>query len=154
DGIHFSRGASNTNLTLLAARPTEGVFQVEGMKDLNVEIVYGARSKIHQHVGEGEVRLFGTYYRDGRDVLKTDNRPLAVRAQDHQKINIATAGGNYVNVFDLGRGKADVLFWATLQTGAWGTLAHRANAFAAEAGYQLSDVPFKPWLRIFSRERR
>jgi len=146
DGIHFSRGAANTNLTFLAVRPTEGVFQVKGTKELNIDLVYGAWSKIHRSVGEGQGRIFATYYRDGRDVLKTDNRP-AVRAQDHQNINIATVGGNYVNVFGLGRGKADVLFWGAIQTGSWGTLTHRANAFAAEAGYQLGSVRLKPWLR-------
>src|SRR5437867_12451436 len=70
DGIHFSRGGSNSNFTFLAARPTEGVFQVKGMKELNVEMVYGAWSKIHRSVGEGEGRIFATYYRDGRDVLR------------------------------------------------------------------------------------
>jgi hypothetical protein len=147
DGIHFSRGASTSNVTFLAARPTEGVFQVEGMKDLNVEIVYGAYTTTHRSHGEGEARIFGTYYHDGRDVLKTDNRPLPLRAADHKKIDITTIAGNYVNVFPLGKGKADLLFWGAVQAGAWGTLTHRANAVAAEAGYQLNDAPLKPWLR-------
>src|SRR5947207_1049394 len=76
DGIHFSRGATRSNFTFLAARPTEGVFQVKGMKDLDVEMVYGAFTTTHRSAGEGEARIFGTYYHDGRDVLKTDNRPL------------------------------------------------------------------------------
>ncbi len=147
DGVHFSRGASTTNLTFLAARPTEGVFQVEGMKELNVEIVYGALSKVHRSVGEGEARIFTTYYRDGRDVTKTDNRSAAARSGDHKNINIVTVGGNYLNVFDFGNGKADALFWGAVQTGTWGTLGHRANAFAAEAGYQLHRMRMKPWLR-------
>jgi hypothetical protein len=147
DGIHFSRGASTTNFTFLAVRPTEGVFQVKGTKELNIDLVYGAWSKIHRSFGEGEGRIFATYYRDGRDVLKTDNRPLPVRVQDHSNINITTVGGNYVHVFSPGRAKADVLFWVALQTGTWGTIAHRANAFAAEAGYQLSNVQLRPWLR-------
>jgi hypothetical protein len=147
DGIHFSRGASKTNFTLLAARPTEGVFQVKGMKDLNVDIVYGAWTKVHRSVGEGAARVVATYYRDGRHVLKTDNRPLTLRSEDHENISIVTAGGNYVHVFGFGAGKADLLFWAVVQTGTWGTLAHRSNAYAAEAGYQFSSVRFKPWLR-------
>jgi len=117
------------------------------MRDLNVEMVYGAWSKIHRSVGEGEGRVFATYYRDGRNVLKTDARPLAVRAEDHEAIHIATIGGNYVNVFTLGSGKTDVLFWAAIQTGTWGMLAHRANALAAESGYQWNNVQLKPWLR-------
>src|SRR6266516_686716 len=147
DGIHFSRGESSTNFTFLAARPTEGVFQVKGTKELNVEIVYGAFTKTHRAVGEGEGRVFATYYRDGRDVLTTDNRPLPLRSADHKNINVTTVGGNYVNVVALGAGKADALFWGTIQRGTWGTLVHRANAFAAEAGYQLNSVRLKPWLR-------
>ena len=147
DGIHFSRGAASSNFTFLAVRPTEGVFQVKGTKELNIEMVYGAWSKIHRSVGEGEGRIFGTYYHDGRDVLKTDARPLQSRAQDHQAIHIATIGGNYVNVFNLINGKADVLFWGAIQTGTWGTIAHRANAFAAEGGYQWNNARLKPWLR-------
>ena len=147
DGIHFSRGASNANFTFLAARPTEGVFQVKGMKELNVDIVYGAVSKLHRSIGEGEGRIFMTYYRDGRNVLKSDNRSAASRSDDHKNISIATVGGNYVNVFDFGSGKTDALFWGALQTGTWGTIAHRANAFAAEAGYQLNRLRMKPWLR-------
>jgi hypothetical protein len=147
DGIHFSRGASRSNVTLLGARPTEGVFQVEGMKDLNVEIVYGAYTTTHRSHGEGEARIFGTYYHDGRDVLKSDNRPLPLRSTDHKKIDIATVAGNYVTVFPLGKGKGDVLFWGAVQDGTWGTLTHRANAVAAEAGYQLDNALLKPWLR-------
>jgi hypothetical protein len=147
DGIHFSRGSSGTNLTFLAARPTEGVFQVKGMRELNVEIAYAAWTKTTHSHGDGEARIFSTYYRDGRDVLKTDNRPLSVRSEDHKKINIATIGGNYAHVFDVGQAKADVLFWGAIQTGDWGQLRHRANAIAAEAGYLLDHVELKPWIR-------
>ena len=147
DGIHFSRSSSTLNVTFLAARPTEGVFQVEGMKDLNVDIIYGALSKTQQSAGEGEGRIFTTYYRDARDVLKTDNRAVAARLEDHKHINIATIGGNYANIFGVGKGKADVLFWGAVQTGTWGLLAHRANAVAAEGGYQLSNIQLKPWFR-------
>jgi hypothetical protein len=147
DGIQLSGGGPSTNFTVLAARPTEGVFQVKGMKDLNVEIVYAAWSRAHRSFGEGDGRIFATYYRDDRNVLKTDNRPLTLRSSDHEPVSIASMGGNYANVFDAGFGKADVLFWGVLQTGTWGTLAHRANAVAAEVGYQLTNRRFKPWLR-------
>jgi hypothetical protein len=148
DGIHFSRDTSTTNVTFVAARPTEGVFQVKGMKELNVDIVYGALSKTTRALGQGEGRIFTTYYRDGRDVLTADNRPLPLRSEDHRKIGITTIGGDYVHVFDIGRGKADVLFWGAAQMGTWGMLAHRANAIAVEAGYQLDKTRFKPWVRL------
>jgi hypothetical protein len=117
------------------------------MKDLNVEIVYGAYTTTHRSHGEGEARVFGTYYHDGRDVMKTDSRPMPLRSADHKNIDITTIAGNYVNVFPVGKGKADVLFWGAVQAGTWGTLTHRANAVAVEAGYQLNDAPLKPWLR-------
>jgi len=147
DGVHFSRGMSGTNLTVVAARPTEGVFQVKGMRELNVEIVYGALTKSLRSLGDGQGRVFATYYRDGRDVTKTDNRPLAVRSGDHRKINATTIGGNYVNVADVGIGKADVLFWGAVQVGTWGELRQRSHAAAVEAGYLFDKTSLKPWIR-------
>ncbi|PYS49450.1 MAG: hypothetical protein DMG13_23415 [Acidobacteria bacterium] len=147
DGVHFSRSVPATNFTLVAARPTEGVFQVKGMNELNVDIVYGALTRTIRSLGDGQGRIFATYYRDGRDVLKTDNRPLPFRSEDHKKIGIMTIGGNYVNVSDAGIGKADVLFWGTAQIGAWGELSHRANAVAVEAGYLFDKTRFQPWVR-------
>jgi len=147
DGVHFSRGASDANITVVAARPTEGVFQVRGMKELNVDLVYGAFTRTVRSFGEAQGRIFATYYRDGRDVLKTDNRPLGLRTGDRESIGITTIGGNYVDVFDAGIGKADVLLWGAVQTGSWGVLGHRAHAIAAEAGYQLGNVKLKPWMR-------
>ena len=49
---------SGTNFTFMAARPTEGVFQVKGMKELNVDIVYGALTKNVRSLGDGQGRLF------------------------------------------------------------------------------------------------
>jgi len=147
DGAHFSRGLSGTNFTVVAARPTEGVFQVKGTKDLNVEFVYGAMTKSVRSLGDGQGRVFATYYRDGRDVLKTDNRPLPIRSEDHRRINITTIGGNYVNVSDIGIGKADVLFWGAVQVGSWGELSQRSHATAVEIGYLFDKSRLKPWLR-------
>jgi hypothetical protein len=147
DGVHFSRRNPGMNFTLVAARPTEGVFQVKGMKELNVDIIYGALTKNIRSLGDGQGRFFTTYYRDGRDVLKTDNRPLPIRAEDHKKIDVTTIGGNYVNVSDAGIGKVDVLYWGTVQVGRWGNLHHRASAAAVEAGYLFDKAGLKPWIR-------
>src|SRR5262245_35074595 len=147
DGAHFSRGMTGTNFTIVTARPTEGVFQVKGTKELNVEIVYGAVTKSLRSLGNGQGRVFATYYRDGRDVLKTDNRPLAVRSEDHRKIGITTVGGNYVTVSDAGIGKADLLFWGAVQVGSWGNLSQRSHAIAGEVGYLFDKARLKPWIR-------
>jgi hypothetical protein len=93
--------------------------------------------------------VFGLGYSDYRDrVVKTDSRPLAVRTADAEHIQIGAYGGHYLQTFHSSDGTADILLWGALQNGSWGKLAHRAYAFAAEAGWQppvLRSV--KPWLR-------
>ena len=59
---------------------------------------------------------------------------------------MATFGGNYLRAIDRGHGTIDVLFWGAAQIGAWGRLAHRASAFAAEAGWQPKTI-LAPWIR-------
>jgi hypothetical protein len=86
---------------------------------------------------EQELRLLVLHYHDGRDVLKTDNRPLTLRQTDLAGIRINTLGGHYLNASKLGSGKIDVLLWGVGQFGSWGRLDHRAGALAAEGGYQL-----------------
>jgi hypothetical protein len=131
----------------MAGRPTEGVFQVKGMRELNVDVLYGALTAKVPRAGQGEARLFGVYYYDGRGTLKADNRSLSLRSGDLESIGVTTIGANYINVFDAGIGKADVLTWGVVQTGTWGKLDHRSNAVAVEAGYQLPDIKLKPWFR-------
>jgi len=134
----------------LAARPTRGVFQVDGWGEVNVNTFYGALT--HESGGNansGEWRLFGIGYDDERSgVLKVDNRPQAVRAADREHIDIATVGGDYLRSADTTLGTLDFLFWGAAQLGSWGTLAQRATAFAAEAGWQpLAIKRLKPWIR-------
>ena len=88
-------------------------------------------------------------------MLKTDNRPTAVRAADLGKIEIATWGADYVHVFNTANaGKFDLLGWGVAQTGAWGNLTQRADAFVGEAGWQppVDPAPVAE-CRLFLRER-
>jgi hypothetical protein len=81
-------------------------------------------------------------------VVKTDNRPLAVRTADTEHINIGTYGGHYLQTVQSSLGTVDVLFWGALQSGSWGRLAQRSGALAAEAGWQPPVWPaIRPWLR-------
>jgi hypothetical protein len=149
DGGEFSWNSGPNNFTFFAARPTEGVFQVDGMDELNVEVYYGAlnRSSTTQH-GAGELRVFALGYVDGRTtVLKTDNRPQAVRAADNGKIEIVTYGANYAHVLNTATaGKFDFLVWGAVQTGSWGSLTQRAGAFVGEFGWQPTARFRKPWM--------
>lgn len=151
DGAHFSRTSKLGNFTFVGARPTEGVFQLRGWNQLDVDFYYGAFTKpLKTKTSESDLRVFALHYHDGRRVLKSDNRPQAVRAADNEKIRLTTVGGHYIGMTKAGSGKADVLIWVAGQFGDWGRLNHRSAAIAAEAGYQFtgkSMEKIKPWLR-------
>jgi hypothetical protein len=149
DGAQLSWSLGRNNLTFFAARPTEGVFQVDGWGELDVDVYYGAFTvPVKMEHSAGELRFFGLGYIDHRTlVLKIDNRPQAARAADHARIEIATYGADYLHVFNTrAAGKFDFLAWGALQGGSWGTLAQRAGAFVGEAGWQPPVKPLKPWL--------
>ena len=139
-----------SNVTVLGGRPTQGVFQVDGWGELNVNVFYGAWTRqLGGRANTGEWRVFALGYHDYRDgVLKTDNRLLATRRADTESIKVATYGGHYLRIAETGAGPVDVLAWGALQTGSWGTLAQRAGAFAAEVGWQPPLLQrLEPWIR-------
>jgi len=147
DGIDGHYGSGAWDITAMAARADQGVFNMNGNPQLNVDLQYLAftKSELNQHV---LWRAFGIAYHDGRTgVTKTDNRALAVRAGDHQNIRIGTYGGNFLATFPAGPGNADFLFWGALQNGSWGTQGHSANAATVEGGYQLRKAKTAPWVR-------
>lgn len=147
DGAHYQYGRGATNVTLLAARPTQGVFRVNGWPGLEVGVGYGAVTRAFGG-GAGEARVFALHYVDYRDGLTaTDNRPLPVRQTDEDKVRVTTAGAHLLNVFATGAGEIDLLLWGAVQGGAWESLDHRAWAGAVEAGFQPAGVPLRPWLR-------
>jgi hypothetical protein len=148
DGAQLSFNAGSSNFTLVGARPTRGVFQIDGMGELDVDLFYGAYT--HQVVSAhsaGELRVFAVGYIDERgNVVKTDNRPLAVRTADRDQIRIGTYGGDYVHVFHTDRrGQFDVLAWGVLQNGSWGLQTQRSGAFVGEFGWQPSVRVLNPW---------
>jgi hypothetical protein len=150
DGVQYSLNRPKLNFTLFAARPTRGVYQVDGWGELNANVFYGALTgQVGGKNSNGEWRVFGLGYSDYRDgVVKTDNRLLAVRTADKDHINIGTYWGHYLQTFRSSFGTVDLLAWAAVQNGSWGRLAQRSGAFALEAGWQppvLAAV--RPWLR-------
>jgi hypothetical protein len=146
DGLDAHYGSGAWNITAMAARADQGVFNMNGNPELNVDLQYLAltRSEWKQRV---LWRAFAIGYHDGRLVTKTDNRALAVRSADHQNIRIGTYGGDLLAAVPSGPGQFDFLFWGALQNGSWGDLGHSANAAAVEGGYQLTKAPTAPWLR-------
>ncbi len=147
DGLDAHWSGAGWNLAAMAARADQGVFNMNGNPELNVDLQYLAatRSDFKQHV---LWRVFAAGYHDGRTgVTKTDNRALAVRSMDHENIRIGTYGADMLAAIPAGPGQFDFLFWGALQNGSWGELGHRANAAAVEGGYQLTHLPTNPWLR-------
>jgi hypothetical protein len=153
DGGQYVFNTPKLNVTAVAARPTEGVFQVNGWNELHINVFYGALT------GQGGSeknpslwRVFALGYHDyrayGSGLVKTDNRSAAAKAADTENINIGTYGGNVLQVAATQAGPVDLMFWGVLQAGSWGTLSHRAGAMAAEIGWQPSPLPsLKPWIR-------
>jgi len=151
DGAQLAFNTKAGNFTLLGARPTRGVYQIDAMGELNIDLFYGAyTASINRGNSAGEFRLFGLGYVDERSsILKTDNRTTALRSADHNHIRIGTYGANYVHVFNTqDHGKFDFLIWGAVQNGSWGVLTQRSSAFVGEAGWQAPIHFLNPWFRL------
>lgn len=147
DGIDAHYGSGGWDLTAMAGRADQGVFNMNGNPELNVDLQYAALTKT---AAQGRViaRAFGAGYHDGRTgITKTDNRPAAVRALDHDNIRLGTYGGSLIATEPAGPGTFDFVFWGALQNGDWGKLTQDAGAATFEGGYRLTDVHSMPWLR-------
>ncbi len=148
DGLHYDWQASNQDFTFIAATPTRGVFQTDGWGWNRIGFGYAAYTK---DWGRGrhkaDTRFFAIDYDDFRHILKTDNRPVAVRKTDTENIQIQTWGAHSIHAITTGAGTFDAIGWFAGQTGRWGTETQRALAFDAEAGFQPAILPaLKPWL--------
>jgi hypothetical protein len=148
DGGHYVYNRPGLNITAIGAIPTRGVFQVDGWGQVDVGLGYLSMTKpISRGRTAGELRLFGIYYNDWRNVLKVDNRPLIARALDTEGIRIGTFGGHYLHAAETGAGTVDFVAWGALQAGSWGLLDHRAGSGFVEAGIQPRGVAGRPWIR-------
>jgi hypothetical protein len=148
DGAQLGFSAGNNNITLFGARPTRGVFQSDGMGELNVDVFYGAFThSINSKKNAASLRVFALGYVDDRGaVLKTDNRTVPARTADTFHIRVATYGADYVHVLHTDHaGQFNFLLWGVLQSGGWGVLMQRAGAFVGEAGWQPKVRVINPW---------
>ncbi len=147
DGVYGQWQLGSWNVAAMAARSDQGVFNMNGNPELNVDAQY--LSLTHPEARDHVLwRAFAIGYHDGRTgVVKTDNRPLAVRTAEHSNIRIGTYGGNLTAVVPAGSGQFDFLFWGALQNGRWGVLDQRAGAAALEGGYRFGKQAAAPWFR-------
>jgi len=149
DGAQYVLNMRGLNVTAVAARPTEGVFQVSGWDELKINVFYGAVTGEHGKYAATDWRVFALGYSDYRTgVVKTDNRAAAIRNADTNNINIGTYGGHVIQIVPTAAGPVDLLFWGALQNGSWGLQTQRAGAYAAEAGWQPAVLTqIRPWIR-------
>lgn len=148
DGLQYSQNLPEGNVTLAALRPTQGVFQLDGMGELNINVLYGAYSRsLPSPTSPGDARLFFIDYDDNRNLPKVDNRPAAVRNADTADVHIQTVGGHYLRTVPAGDGKMDLTLWGAAQFGKWGAQRHRGAAAALEIGYQPAESRLRPWFR-------
>jgi len=151
DGGHITADWGSNDVTFVAARPTRGVYQVDGMGELDINLLYAAYSRGFTATKySARARGFAIGYFDQRDsVLKTDNRPAGVRAADHSDLQIGTYGGELLQLFDIGRGNnVDVVVWGAWQRGSWGIQTHRASTFLTEVGWQAGATILRPWVSL------
>ncbi len=148
DGVELALDDPALNTTLIWFRPTDGGFEVSANREISeIDLVYAAATLKEGATPGTDSRLFFIYYNDHRNVVKTDNRDLALRQADTDDIEVSTTGGNIIHVEEYPAGRSDLMLWGALQHGDWGELGHFAWAYAVEGGYQATKVPLKPWLR-------
>ena len=155
DGARFSYSKPTNDFTFVAATPTRGVFQTDGWGWNRAAFGYAAFTHEWGHGNHAaDSRIFVLDYDDWRHIVKTDNRPAAIRAHETENIRIETFGAHSMHAFTTKAGTIDALGWGAVQTGRWGTQAQRAYALDFEGGFQPKVPPrlkplakLKPWLR-------
>jgi hypothetical protein len=122
-------------------RVLQGGFDVDdGFQPLDDVNVAGASLGTFKarRLPHSDIRLFTVIYRDDRDIVK---------ASAGGDIAIDTLGASLATVVPLSRGSLDFLVWTAVQRGDYGSMRHRAGAYALEAGYGDPQARFSPWLR-------
>ncbi len=150
DGLHYDwNQPGSTDLTFVAATPTRGVFQTDGWGWNRIGFGYGAFTKQWGHGAHAaDTRVFVIDYDDFRHIVKTDNRPAAVKKNDLENIHIQSYGAHSVHAFASTAGTVDALAWGVIQRGKWGTQSQQSYAYDLEAGFQPAILPkLRPWLR-------
>lgn len=149
DGAQLAYDDAAVNVTAFGFVPTWGGFEINANRELEVGVAgVSLNAKALEALPGTNGRMFGLWYRDRRDLVPVDNRPLPVRQADDGDIEIYTLGANLTHVEPVGPGQLDLLAWGATQYGDWQSQSHRAWAYAFELGFQLPELWAKPWLRL------
>jgi len=148
DGIKLQWDHELGHLSVSGFRPTQGGFERSANKHISdIDILATAYTfKPGKLIPNSEIQFFDYYYDDERDIpVRADNSGLA--PPSHQDLSFHTIGGHFAGAKQIGPGTADLLLWGAYQTGDWFEQDHRASGVAVEAGYQFTDIRWKPWIR-------
>lgn len=154
DGFSAVYDNADFNFTATGVRPTQGGFNVDGQEEIShINAFYTAfTAKKNALLPDTEARLFYQYYNDDRGIAPVDNRTAVKPLLSQRKLELHTLGAHALTVQKVGDGSVDALLWAAYQFGDWTDQTQQAWAVDAEAGYQWTNVPLKPWLRgVFYR---
>jgi hypothetical protein len=149
DGVRYSMSEGGKDFTFVGATPTRGVFQTDGWGWNRIGFGYAAFTKDWGHGHHAaDTRFFAIDYDDFRHIVKTDNRPAAIKSHDTENIHLQTWGLHSIHAVTTNAGTIDALGWAAFQTGRWGTQTQRAYALDFEGGFQPAILKkVKPWIR-------
>jgi hypothetical protein len=144
DGVSLNYDMGDYNAFAWGAKPTTGVFDIDGSYSSQTDILYGGLSLTAKRgvwMDNTEFRAFGIAYRDDRN---TDDGGLS----DSGNIDAYTVGFSSIGIHPMGDGNFDILVWGAYQFGDWYSLTLRAWAGLFELGYQFTEADMKPWIRI------
>ena len=148
DGVDGHYGQGSWDITAMAGRADQGVFNMNGNPELNVDIQYLAYTKIRLArpfpmacLRHRISRRPHRHYEDGQ--------PTARRCASRTTRTSASApmAATSSPPLPAGPGQLDLLGWGVLQNGQWGYLNQHSGAYTVEGGYQLTHVASTPWLR-------
>ena len=147
DGVRADWDHGFGQLTIGAFQPTQGGFEeAAGVSIKEIRVYTGAWTlRNDTAVPRNEVQLFFYDYDDTRPIRadRPDNSGLSTSRMNTRVRNF---GFQAVGAYPMGDGEVDSLFWYSYQTGNWFDEDQRAQAVAAEVGYQWNGAG-QLWLR-------
>jgi hypothetical protein len=149
DGAEYTHRTPTQGFTAVAFRPTSGVFDVDGSRSLNVDVIYAALNRsVGRPASPADLRLFVLRYDDRRGTVPVDSRPLAARQSGSRRIGVTSVGGHWTQRLGHADRPVDVMVWGVRQWGQWAGLTHGAGALAVEAGWRDLRSTRRPVVRV------
>lgn len=135
DGASLGYGQGGGHLAAFALRPVTGAFEHRDAFDSIDDVTVFGGTFTGKHgvwIPEAEFRAFALQYEDDRPLAPGDG------------LSITTAGGSFL----WGNPQANVLVWAALQGGDWGSVDQEAWAVAVDLGRELPGLPGQPSVHL------